>query len=59
MIIRAKRKELFQGKPLTQKQQHNTDINLKLKVNLLAHHVVESSAHIEDTIHRQQCTMET
>ena len=29
MIIRAKRKELFQGKPLTQKQQHNTDINLK------------------------------
>ena len=29
MIIRAKRKELFQGKPLTEKQQENTSKNLK------------------------------
>ncbi len=29
MIIRAKRKELFQGKPLTEEQQKNTDLNLK------------------------------
>ncbi len=29
MIIRAKRKELFQGKPLTQQQQKNTDTNLQ------------------------------
>ena len=29
MIIRAKRKELFQGIPLTKKQQENTNRNLK------------------------------
>ena len=29
MIIRAKRKELFQGKNLTEEQQKNTDLNLK------------------------------
>ena len=29
MVIRAKRKELFQGKPLTERQQVNTDKNLK------------------------------
>lgn len=29
MIVRAKRKELFQGKPLTEKQQKNTEQNIK------------------------------
>lgn len=29
MIIRAKRKMLFEGKPLTEQQQKNTDLNLK------------------------------
>ncbi len=29
MIIRAKRKELFKGKPLSQKQQENTEKNLR------------------------------
>ena len=29
MIVRAKRKELFQGKALTEQQQKNTDLNLK------------------------------
>ena len=29
MILRAKTKNLFQGKPLTEKQQKNTDLNLK------------------------------
>lgn len=29
MIIRAKRKELFKGKPLSLKQQENTDKNLR------------------------------
>jgi radical SAM protein with 4Fe4S-binding SPASM domain len=29
MIIRAKRKGLFSGKPLTKEQQRNTDLNLK------------------------------
>lgn len=29
MVIRAKRKMLFEGKPLTEKQQENTDLNLK------------------------------
>lgn len=29
MIIRAKRKTLFQGKPLTEKQQSNSDLNLR------------------------------
>ena len=29
MIIRAKTKMLFSGKPLTEKQQANTDLNLR------------------------------
>lgn len=29
MIVRAKTKNLFEGKPLTEKQQTNTDLNLK------------------------------
>lgn len=29
MVVRAKRKELFQGKPLTERQEKNTKLNLK------------------------------
>lgn len=29
MVIRAKRKRLFEGKPLTEKQKKNTELNLK------------------------------